>query len=153
MAESAILAVEGVLRQPAGGGPIAEGQILYGLLTQVFRVVLLAHTDSQPAELEHWLTSYGMRDHQFIVRADTARIDAATRWGRPTVFVTPDPAEAHAGYDQGLTVLLFIAPAYARPEFRPDYDHTPLPWQNLVEALETTSHLRDNDRRCFGEGE
>lgn len=153
MAGLVAITLEGVLRAPVGGAPIAEGFNLYQALVTTYRVaVVLDDTDTELAGM--WLRKEGMRDFVLLhpqrpVDRDMLGYDRGTDLpprmsqyrrlrgqGAVELVVDPDPAVVAGAMEMGLTAMLFGHPKMARPEFRDDYERAPRPWDSLVAQVE-----------------
>jgi hypothetical protein len=69
------------------------------------------------------------------VYAELYRV-ARTKGHDLQLVVTGDPLAARDGFQAGVQTLFSIAPSFGRPEWRPDYDGSPKPWDELVEEVE-----------------
>lgn len=146
------ITLEGVLRAPVGGGPVPEGLELYRALVTTHRVaVVLDDLDREGAAL--WLKKEGMADYvalhpQRLVDHDMLGFERGTslparvsqyrrlRAQGDLMVIDPDPLAIAGALQMGITGLLFAQPKIARPEFRPDYEREPRPWNELVAEVE-----------------
>lgn len=151
------LSIDGVLRQPVGGGVMAVGNLLYRALVEIANVALV--TNEQSAEqTEHWLKVNGFADHNYLVLrrpedpedAGQARVRQITRlreMGPVEALVEPDPAIAAEVIRTGTPVLLCAHPAYAQPEFLPGYKTTATSWDLLVAEIDRQRAVKAEDPR------
>jgi hypothetical protein len=58
------------------------------------------------------------------------------------LVVEPDPEIAAALLRNGITVVPLLVPQFARPEFRPDWDGSAVPWDTLVNEIDAQRSLR-----------
>lgn len=147
------ITLEGVLRAPLGGGPVPEGVELYHALISTHRVaVVLDDVDRDGAAL--WLKKEGLQDYvalhpQRLVDRDMLGFERGTNLpprcsqyrrlraqGGLTLVVDPDPLAIKGAMEMGITGMLFAHPKIARPEFRPDHDRQPRPWDEMVAEVE-----------------
>jgi hypothetical protein len=141
------MVIEGVLRMPDSDGHYPTGWNLYQAIASTSRLHLLSHTWPEE-ELETWLMKRRLTGHLGILAAtaDTpqARIDALERvrdW-RLDLVIEPDPVCAAAELEAGFNVLLHTHAQFSRPSWRPDYDRTPRPWDQLTAAIDKQNLLR-----------
>jgi hypothetical protein len=149
---TAVIAVDGVLRHPVSGTPIREGIKLYLTLADSYDIVIAADED-QGDELQDWLDRNGVRKRlgQVLWRRDGGRIAQLEflrqGGGLIDLVVEPDPAAAAVAYQQGFTVLMFLSPAYSKPEWRPD-DRPGIPaWDDLLERVSRDQDAWVNEGR------
>lgn len=140
MAGVVAIRLDGVLRAPVGARPIPEGFSLYHALVTTYRVCVVLDVYGTAADAL-WLRKEGMTgfaqlharrpldDHETQYR----RLQAL---GPVELVVDSDPAAVSAAMDLGITAMLFGHPRASRPEWRPDYERTPKPWDALVERVE-----------------
>lgn len=140
MAGLVAISLDGVLRADVGGTPIPEGFNLYQALLEMYRVcVVLDDPDSVDAAL--WLRKEGLRGYaQLHVRRPLD--DRAMQYrrlmalGPVELVIDGNPAAVAGAMELGLTAMLFAHPRAHRPEWRPDYERTPRPWDQLVARVE-----------------
>jgi hypothetical protein len=163
---SVAITVEGVVRQFFGGQPIPQGlDLYYGLATRMKVVLITDEMDRLPddlrvTELAYWLRLEGMTEHQRIVYTEphwtelgnaarrVAQVNEARRMGHDiSLVIEPDPAVSAELINSGYNVLTFTHAAYSVPSWRPDYKHTPVPWDKLSVQVEREAFLRANDER------
>lgn len=145
----ALLAIDGVLRD-AGGLPLRDGVVLYESLCLSYRVVLAS---SNPERDDLWLRAEGLRSHQEVVGIPPAFLRGTTglrraqaeallgSGGAVSLVVDADPQVVLEATERGLVSVLYVHPKFSRPEWRPDRDQTPRPWDDLVAEIERQSAL------------
>lgn len=157
MSATAVIVVEGVLRQQVGDGTIPSGIRLYSGLSQIMKVALISDDDEE--SVKRWLRLNGLKDHpQLVARAPMDHPDATVKrlkqlgvlrsFGCNIEFVVePDPAVATVLLEHGFPVFAALHPQYSRPEFRPDFEGTVVPWDSLVAEVDRQREQRASDER------
>lgn len=147
---TALIAIDGVLRKTMGGAPIPEGRRLYVSLANTGRVVLLGTGEQDEAD---WLGLNGMVQHDFVV-TDTPVL-AADRMRREgygvDLVVLAAPAQAQRLIAAGLNTLLFTHAEYAHPEWRPDTPRGLQSWQEILVAVREDARAKAKDVRLKGD--
>jgi hypothetical protein len=151
------IVLDGVMRKHDQVGLNPGGMMLYRALEDYTRVAILATGD--PDRLEHFLKVNKIYDHALLdVTVDSdaptpagrrlAQVQRLRRSGYVEFVVEPDPAIAAALVAAGVPTLLFAHPQFAIPTWRPDFDGTVRPWDDLVTELDRQQELRaDEDLR------
>lgn len=149
-----MIALDGVLRSE-NGQPIPEGIVLYRAFNE--HRVLLA-TDDTREKAEYWLKVEGLHTHTLLVTSDVAGRDANVRAGqlryvaglgsRIQLLIDPSPTHCADAMRAGITSLLFAAPKYQRPEWRPDAAHGMRPWGEITNELEEQALQAAKDVRA-----
>lgn len=135
------IALEGVLRAPIGSGPIPEGLELYRSLVTTQRVAVVLDDLDQPGAAL-WLKKEGLADYVMLhpmrpVDEDrVAQLRRLRALGGVSMVIDPDPQAVAGAMKMGITGLLFAQPKVARPEFRPDFEREPRPWDSMVAEVE-----------------
>lgn len=154
------ITVEGILRKPSGGQVIDFGKSLYYGLSSQSVIVLLS--DGIEEETEHFLAGEGLHEHIAVLYPDSigrvldgpdARLAQVTNSGKQygiDIVIDPDPAVAENLILHGISCMLFCHAQYARPEWRPDYEFTPTPWESLQQQIASEAHLKATDSRLEG---
>lgn len=157
MSSVAVLSLEGVLQQEVTSGPIQPGVMLYHGLKSVYRLAVVIDQPREKALI--WLMQNGLREHAYtVLHEPTDPDDPAERRlvqlqrlrGRGVsigLFVDRDPDTVAKAMSAGIPSLLFVHPAYARPEHRPDHSDAPTPWGNLADEMDRQALLRSGDTR------
>lgn len=158
------MTVEGVLAHPgpsgrvAAGLPIEEGHRLYYALATQWRVMMIT-AERDPDPVETWLRREGFRDFAGLAalgpqeRSDSLKmatlhhIRKQRAHGHVGLLVTSSPPAAAASMRMGVPALLFASPTYLRPEFRPDHDRTPRPWDEIQEEVDAQEEMHKRDAR------
>lgn len=158
------ISVEGVLRRPYGGQPIREGIDLYYGLASRAKVILVteqldAHVPGNDTELETWLMIEGMNEHAQIIYQQVVwlhepdkrilwQVNMARSSGHDvTLVIDADPRVSAMLLEAGYNVLTFSHAEYSIPIWRPDYEHKPAPWDDLISRVEHEALLRAKDAR------
>lgn len=151
-----VVTVEGVLRKLTDGSRITEGvELLHKLTADTGYSGLIFLTSKPAAETEEWLDLEGIsRDLVLGAREDRAvqlrRIQH--EWGYPIqMVIESDPAVAAELMREGYTTLLFLHPAYSKPEWRPDHEFAVTPWDLIRAQASSFAHLRETDTRLKGD--
>ena len=143
----AAVTLDGVLRSEVGGAPIPEGVALYQALVEQYRLcIVLDENDTAAAAL--WLRKENLRGYaQLHVRRPLddrlMQYKRLMALGPVEIVVDGDPTAVAGALELGLTALLFAHPRAHRPEWRPDYERAPKPWDELVARVEETRAVGD----------
>lgn len=147
-----VMVVEGVLRNSGTDAQFETGWALYQSLVPNSRLFLMSHEWTAP-EMDVWLQRRHLTGHldylHCPIPGPAGRIDALARiksW-RVNLVIEPDPACAALELAEGWNTLLHTHAAYTRPEWRPDYQGTPRPWDQMVEGIEKNQLLHAADTR------
>lgn len=148
-----VVSIEGVLRKVTDGTRINEGcELLNELADRYTRVFL---TSGSCVEAEDWLDGQGIGyDLVLGTREDRVEHLRTIRYGYGypvSLVVEPDPDLAIDIMAEGYTVLLFMHPAYAKPEWRPDHKDAVMSWDELKTLRRKDIDRRMTDVRVTGE--
>lgn len=153
---TAVLVLEGIVRVAGSEAPLETGVALYQALAHNSRLYVLSNEWTED-EMDLWMRRRGLTGHLTYLHAPipgpAGRLDALRRirsW-RISLVVEPDPACAAAEIADGWSTLLHTHAAYSRPEWRPDYQGSPRPWDALTDEIEHQQALRLSDRRLTDE--
>ena len=158
MTATAVIVVEGVLKQNTTDGVISQGSRLYHGLKEQMKVAVVSNS-LHPENVERWLLLNGFTDHPYFFHARTTdpwepggtRLrqirDLRESKNFIEIVVEPDPEIAAVLMSEGITVLNFLHPKYQRPEFRPDWEAAVKPWDALVAEVERQQLIKAKDRR------
>lgn len=134
-----VITVDGVLKHPDSDSPINEGLTFYRALIETkHRVILLTESLSKPAI--EWLRHQRAEGFVKIYGIDPADLEQGTllrtlarvrHTGRVDLLIDPDPGRCAKAFAAGYTVMPLLSPSFARPHWRPDYESTPRPWEEL----------------------
>lgn len=134
-----VLVVEGTLKSPVSEAPIVAGVGLYKALVEVeHRLFLLC--EQLDEVLRDWLKYNCLPGFVGLAQIQAADLQDATLHrtlgrlritGPVDLVIDADPGRCADSFRHGYTVLPFLAPAYARPQWRPDHDASPRPWDVL----------------------
>jgi hypothetical protein len=143
----ALLTIEGVLR--ARNQPIQSGVALFRALVGRYRVTLLADEPAEDARI--WLVSHGIADWAGILGTEhaiasahslrDAQIKLAKYRGPVELLVDPDPGVVAGCFDYALTGVLFVPPAVAAAQFRPDAPREVRRWTDIEAAVDAQRAL------------
>jgi hypothetical protein len=160
MKNAVAIAIDGVLRREVGYDPIPEGVALYQTLVTNWNVVLLGDSDAPnyAADVEHFLQVEQLRDHSMISYGDTSSIYLPGRRARQIIrlrnsglalafVVEADPYNSARIFELGVNVLHFMHAQYARPQWRPDFEHRVEAWDSLVEQEVALKTAKSRDKR------
>jgi len=133
------LVIEGIMKSPVSEAPIPTGIALYKALVDVeHRLFLL--TENRDALLLDWLKFMYLPGYIGLEEIDQVDQISGTLHrslnklrvtGPVDLVIDPDPARCADTFEHGYTVMPMLIPAFARPHWRPDYNATPRPWQQL----------------------
>lgn len=158
-----LLSLDGVMRSSTGD-VIYGGLATYRAYKAIGRVVLVTELDRRMADA--WCLTNNVADYDDLIDSGVAvdpdepvrfrQLSVARNKGTVDLYIDADPMYVAEGLRRGMTSLLFSAPAYARPEYRPDARRGVRPWEELVNErtrqqamLATDSRLFDNDIAGF----
>lgn len=152
-----------MLQKPSDSGPIAEGLRLYRALATTYNVILIADPGKDKDNLEYWLLLHGLTRHSHVhymesyledqLGAFHARVSTFRTLRRAgfmlDIITEPDPALAAKLAEDGWTVLAFLHPSYARPEWRPSFRDAMevTPWAELEETMIRDALLKTAEGR------
>ncbi|MFE2539112.1 hypothetical protein [Actinacidiphila glaucinigra] len=149
---AAVMIVEGVLRTPDAEAHYDTGWGLYHALAKNSRLYLLSHTWTEQ-DNALWLAKRHLSGHLAYLHQPTpgpaGRLETLERirsW-RISLVLEPDPSCAAAELTAGWNTSLFTHAAYTQPQWRPDYNAAPRPWDDLAQAIERQDRLRLTDPR------
>lgn len=152
-----IMVVEGVLRQPVGGGPIPAGVALYRGLVEHTSVMLLStdHEEDQRWLREEGLDGYNLlrQIHEFDQISNTIirTVGRLRSTGPIALVIGADPTALEELASRGITVCVFLSAEYARPNWRPDFEDAPRAWDCLVEEVAHQRALKARRRNLESE--
>lgn len=143
-----LMLLEGVLRRD-NGQLIPAGLMLYNALLPQ-RVVLA--TELAPELVDHFLKINKLTQHVKVIYEVPFTVTAESMGYRPELYVDPSPERCAAAMAKGITTLLFAAPKYQRPEWRPDRDRSQRPWHEIVAELDKQADAAAGDSRLVLDG-
>jgi hypothetical protein len=154
---SAVLAIDGVLRRTVTGAPIEEGIKLMNGLKMFYNIVLVADS-AEP--MKDWLDLECVFGYTQVKYPEEC-LDLSPRLMRLMqvsqiqqqgyairLVVEPDPGVAAHLLVNGYNVLNFLHSTYSLPEWRPDWDGTVRPWEELSAVVARNARLRAEDKRA-----
>lgn len=148
-----VVTVEGVLRKLTDGQRIDSGvRLVQSLLAETAGPSALVAFTSKPAALTEEFLDFIGTPAALVLTAREDRVMQLRKirqeWGYAVDYVIePDPAIANLLAADGQTVLLFMSPAYAQPEWRPDYRAEVSPWDTVKERVTADWVARAADKR------
>ena len=113
-------------------------------------------TASAEDEAIRWLDTHKIVEFDNIIDKSVGLVDEplskrqlifARSRGPVELFITGDPSMWVFAFEQGIPSVLFGAPEYARPEFRPDAPKRVRSWDEVQEAVDKQNALRTQDLR------
>ncbi|MEU0215870.1 hypothetical protein ABZ281_12410 [Streptomyces sp. NPDC006265] len=160
-AVNVVISIDGVLKRSNGDAVIPAGQLLYHGLAETHVVHLVDEPDtfnsSRPLA-ENWLKRNGFTKHIRVIKprtSDRYGLIGGLKSLRPDLHVdlvvVGDPAVASDLLAAGYTTVLFTHPRYSRPQWKPDWNGEPRPWNDLVAEIEAQDeHYTQDARRTAG---
>lgn len=153
MKSSVAMVIEGVLLKPVSSSPIPQGLLLYRALVSVSSVVLVSNETSQ-AEMENWLLVNGITGYADLFCQPgiyrLAQINRLRSQGRALdLVIEPDLENIYDLHMAGYDCLHFLTTSYAIPSWRPDYQHSVRPWEELASEIEASARMKAADTRLM----
>ncbi len=160
MTRTAVIVIEGVLQAYQGKAPIQAGILLYHGLKETFNLALVSDATDQE-KIDYWLNLHGFSMHSYLfpalvtdpespVERRMAQVGRIRQAGCSVdLMIEPDPQISAAGLRAGITMLNYLHPLYARPEYRPDYEGRlkPRAWDELMKETRRQERLKVADQR------
>jgi hypothetical protein len=161
MTATAVIVVDGVLRDSRGRQVLDTGKRLYAGLSSAMNIALLAE-DYTEDQLTHFLNIEGFKRPPYMLTrqpwAGTPaqlrihQLHRLRRFGCDVEFVIePDTKIAAEVIAAGYAVLHYARPVYGRDDHRPDYRPEIKPWDLLAAELERQRELKAADPRIGAE--
>jgi hypothetical protein len=148
-----IIFVDGVMRKPRDQSIIIEGTALYKSLNEIQRVLLIAE-DKEKTDIWLKMNNLAKKIDDIVPLSKTVVSNKALDTvlsirskGKVDFVVTEDSDLAKLLLEQGIPVLVFLNPRYARPEFRPDGRAGKKSWDEITNELDKQQGLYNEDRR------
>jgi hypothetical protein len=153
----AVIAIDGVIRG-RGDMPIAAGIKLWQALASSYEMAVIADGDSARTSqwmgqnhLNFWLggTNDAGLEAMDIGEKRLAQLTRLRANGMTNIelLIDSNPMSIEKVFSKGINCLLFVAPRYAEPNHRPDYDGTVKPWKSLVKEMDWQDEMYENDPR------
>ena len=145
--------MDGVIRKERDQSIILDGSALYKSLNENYRVLLLTN-DKERTDI--WLKTNNLaKKIDDIVQIEDSplgdnelrTVEAVRSKGKVDFVVTDSPELTKKLIEVGITVLVFLQPRYARPEFRPDGRAGVKSWEAITEELDKQQGLYLEDER------
>lgn len=150
------LSVDGVLRSDTGE-VIYGGLAVYRAFKAVGRVTLLTSMDQRA--FVAWSVINNITDYDELIDSSVEidpreplrfrQLSVVRSKGTVDVYVDSTAEYVAEGLRRGINSLLFCAPSYARPEFRPDAPKGVRPWSELVDEITHQQAMKAADRRII----
>lgn len=150
---SVLIFMDGVIRKERDQSIILDGSALYKSLNENYRVLLLTN-DKERTDI--WLKTNNLaKKIDDIVQIEDSplgdnelrTVEAVRSKGKVDFVVTDSPELTKKLIEVGITVLVFLQPRYARPEFRPDGRAGVKSWEAITEELDKQQGLYLEDER------
>ena len=141
--------------------PVEGGGDLYRMLSAHWRTVVLYTGLDSEEMVETWMRREGLRSHVGILCAEKSVAnypwtlkgpepvrDRAASWkiqqlrrlrtegNRELLYVDTDPTAVSKAIRDGVPAMLLAFPTYISPDWRPDTDISPRPWDDLAQEIE-----------------
>lgn len=148
-----LIFMDGVIRKERDQSIIMDGSALYKSLNENYRVLLLAK-DRERTDI--WLKTNNLaKKIDDIIQIedsplgdnDLRTVESVRSKGKVDFVVTDNPDLARQLLEVGITVMVFLQPRYARPEFRPDGRAGVKSWEAITEELDKQQGLYLEDQR------
>lgn len=148
-----LIFMDGVIRKERDQSIIMDGSALYKSLNENYRVLLLAK-DRERTDI--WLKTNNLaKKIDDIIQIedsplgdnDLRTVESIRSKGKVDFVVTDNPDLAKQLLEVGITVMVFLQPRYARPEFRPDGRAGVKSWDAITEELDKQQGLYLDDER------
>lgn len=147
-----LFAIDGVLKGDKES-TIRDGLVLYHALRANNQVTLLSNESYQDAD--RWLRINGLQDFDVLMGNEIelpgetvreAQIRVAKARGPVAMLVDPDPAVIATVYEHGIIGLLFVAPEFAAPQYRPDAPRKFRSWTDIEQAVDEHRLAKNNTK-------
>lgn len=151
MKSAAVMVIDGVIRKPVSASPMTEGLLLYHGLSAVCALVLIS--DSPEWETEEWLLTTGLTAHASVVYTEpldtrVMQVNRLKRMGyNLEMVVDPSPSNVLSLIREGYNCVQFIHAAYSIPAWRPDYEGSVRPWEDLAREVTAQAIAKRGDIR------
>lgn len=148
---STLLVDESVLRD-IHGKVVPEGRLLLLSLSEHYKIAIGTH-DGEVEKFKTWCLLENVRGHQEVVPGNLpaalrgvdpliAQLDSLRGRGEHVSLVLDtSPQRIEDVFKRGVSGLLFVCPRYSSPEFRPDFEASVRPWDDLVAEIERQHYL------------
>lgn len=150
MKSAVAITVEGIIMKPVSSAPMTAGLLLYHGLSSVATVILLTDYVSDGV-LDNWLLLNGLTSHAQVVYQGQSRVVQVNKLRQQgyalELIFEPDPTVVAALVREGYSCSHFIHAQYAVPSWRPDYEGSRRPWNEIAEQVAHQAYLRAKDGR------
>lgn len=150
---SVLIFMDGVIRKERDQSIILDGSALYKSLNENYRVLLLAK-DKERTDI--WLKTNNLaKNIDDIIQIEDSplgdnelrTVETARSKGKIDFVITDNTDLATQLLEVGITVMVFLNPRYARPEFRPDGRAGVKSWSAITNELDKQQGLYTEDSR------
>ena len=127
---------------------------MIGSLSAWNKITLISPLERQ--QTEQWLNINKIVDFDNIIDSRVnlvgeslgeRQVNHARSLGAIDLFITNNPRLWAYAFTQGIASVMFGAPSYTRPEFRPDAPKRLRAWNDIEKAIEEQNALRTQDAR------
>ena len=127
---------------------------MIGSLSAWNKITLISPLERQ--QTEQWLNINKIVDFDNIIDSRVnlvgetlgeRQVNHARSLGAIDLFITNNPRLWAYAFNQGIASVMFGAPSYTRPEFRPDAPKRLRAWNDIEKAVEEQNALRTQDAR------
>lgn len=146
MASTIVIALEGVLAGKDDDIELTQtqldpvGHLLYASLG---RSRLVLATKQERRFVDHWCRLNGLSAHAMITMLDDHTVQRLRGAGEVIdLYIDHDGDRAAAALKNGVPVMLFSRPLYARASHRPDLPPLQRPWAEVVREAQTQRAAR-----------
>lgn len=147
--------------KPVASTIIPLGAQLYHAFRSVSQVLLISN-ETPVDQLEQWLWMEQISGYAEICPPDDImreqenyrlwQVNQLRKKGyNVELVVEPDPVTCSVLLANGYSVLNFLHALYALPAWRPDFEHTVKPWDELSHQVATLAAMRAADKRTRNE--
>jgi hypothetical protein len=146
---STLFTIEGVLtKEGVGGVPMLHGKMLLAGLLPQSQVFFLTEEPDRQLVLDWIHTELAIVQPKVLGPDIEDPIRTVRHLGYDvSFFVSPSPPQCARAMDQGVTALVYAAPAYQRPEFRPDFRGPVKEWDAVQAEMDRQRSINAEDPR------
>lgn len=151
MKSAAVMVIDGVIRKPVSASPMTEGLLLYHGLTAACALILIS--DAPEWETEEWLLTTGLTAHAQVVYTtpSDSRLSQVNRLKNMgynlEMVIDPSPSNILMLVRAGYNCMQFIHAAYSVPAWRPDYQGSVRPWEEMSREVTAQAIAKRGDSR------
>ena len=157
MKTSTLFTIDGVLtKEGVSGVPMLHAKMLLAGLIPQSQIFFLTEETDRHLVLDWIHTELAIVQPKLLGPEIEDPIRTVRHLGYDvSFFVSPSPAACARAMEQGVTALVFAAPAYQRPEFRPDFRGPVKEWGAIQAEMDRQRSINAEDPRRqadFNEG-